>query len=76
MPPSNHISIGTENFTAVGLEKFNLTDQEFHIQNVSKAVGFQQENQTTTGRQHNKIKGCIQFNCYLISSRRFLVSYL
>ena len=48
MPPSNHISIGMENFTAAGLEKFNLTDQEFHIKNFSIAVEFQQENQTIT----------------------------
>ena len=49
MPPANHISTAMENFTAVGLEKFNLTDQESHIKNVSNIVEFQQESSITTG---------------------------
>ena len=67
MPPSDNITTGMENFTSVGLRKFNLTDQEFHIKNVSKAEEFRQENQTITGtyilKQHMKMKGSTQFKC-------------
>ncbi len=90
MPPANHISTGMENFTAVGLEKFNLTDQESHIKNVSNIVEFQQESSITTGtllirpscsripftgsKQNESV--CVIHMLFLISSKRFLVSDL
>ena len=77
MPPANHISTAMENFTAVGLEKFNLTDQESHIKNVSNIVEFQQESSITTGTLLirpssipftglvvNKMKASVLFICY------------
>ena len=52
MPLSDNISTGMENLTAVGLGKFNLTDQEFPNKNFSNTtIEFQEENQSTnTGR--------------------------
>ena len=88
MPPANHISTAMENFTAVGLEKFNLTDQESHIKNVSNIVEFQQESSITTGTllirpssipftgsKQNESE-CVIHMLFLISSKRFLVSDL
>ena len=88
MSPANHISTAMENFTAVGLEKFNLTHQESHIKNVSNIVEFQQESSITTGTllirpssipftgsKQNESECVIHMVC-LISSKRFLVSDL
>ena len=49
MPPIDNISIGMENFTVIGLRKFNLSGQEFDITNFPKFVEFEPDNSTKTG---------------------------
>ena len=49
MPPIDNTSVGMENFTVIGLRKFNLSGQEFDMTNFPKFVEFEHDNSTKTG---------------------------
>ena len=49
MSPIDNINSGIENLTLIGLRKFNLSGQEYDINNFPKYIEFEHDNSTKTG---------------------------
>ena len=75
MSPIDNINSGMENLTLIGLRKFNLSGQEFDINNFPKFVEFEPDNSTKTGNlsinvSKRKSTNYIPSKCYFNLSQK------